>query len=277
MRAKGICICVICMLAIPVYADIVTVSPLDLAGCEDIDDQFMGSQSCSDLAPNAYIGYNDWWNLGMIFSYEGTKVCFDISSLAGCTVSAVYFTYDGVGDPTGLGLAFSGPAIVRSYAPFNCDPFCGNFLNPCSLCPGGNLYLSGIVQDGLNQTLLLADQSTDQAALDLQTAIDLGDDCFCVCIEWALAANYEVRLDNILLDVDAVCGPTSTPTEVPTSTPTQTPIPSNTPLVTMTPTHTPGGPTPTPPAIPATSPLGMGIMVLFVSVWLAMGFVRRRK
>ncbi|MCD4655111.1 FG-GAP repeat protein [bacterium] len=77
--------------------------------------------------------------------------------------------------------------------------------------------------------------------------------------------------------------PTNTPTETPTNTPTLTPTPTETPtgIPTATPTETPilGSPTPSPTAkpIPTSDPVGLGILLLFLSGLLGIGSIKKRR
>jgi Right handed beta helix region len=60
--------------------------------------------------------------------------------------------------------------------------------------------------------------------------------------------------------------------DAPWSLPTPTPLPTSTPP----PTATSGGPTPTPAAIPATDPIGLGVLLVILGCLLGIGFVRRQ-
>ncbi|MBN1296079.1 hypothetical protein JXA80_04815 [bacterium] len=237
----------------PAGAVIQTIGISGMAGCEDGMDSV-----CYNHAPMAYIGFFDWFGMGMFFSYEGAKVCFDISSLSGCIASEMYLTYDGIGNPGGYAWAQgSGPVIVKSLDAGSCQPVCGTSFDPCSTCPDGVAYGTGTVSGGTGMSLPIATVVTDTAVIDLQAAIDNGDPCFCLCMTWDGSTSYEVAMSNLHLDIEVACSATPIPTETPV------PSPSPTPSATLTPDATT-----TPAPIPSTGAAGLGVM-LFVFGLLA--------
>ncbi|HPQ42578.1 MAG TPA: hypothetical protein PLV45_19555, partial [bacterium] len=198
---KAICLGLVWVLAVclPIGAAIHTIDVSGLAGCEDTMDS-----NCTNHAPVAYIGYFDWFEMGMWFSYEGTKVCFDITPLHGCTVSEIYFTYDGIGNPGGYTWAQdNGPVIIKSYDPGTCQPVCGTYFNPCSNCPDGSVYVTDTVAGGTGNVIPIADDVMDPAVMDLQAAIDAMESCFCLCMTWDGIISYEVAMSGLHLDIEA--------------------------------------------------------------------------
>lgn len=236
-----------------VAAETLLLSNPQSVGCED----YYGSVCYANVDYEGLVGWVDIY--GLIVA-EGTKVCFTLDPiLDNTTITGISFLYEGTGDPGGGGYGVSGPVAVRSYAADECVPLCGQAGVSCSACVGTTVYGSGTVQGSARSLVLWG------AVADFQAAVDSLDDCFCLCLQPGAAADYEVALASLGLQISY---------ELPTATPTQTPTVTSTPTATLTPTVTPtdtpiftATPTAT-PLVPSTSRSGGVVMILVIMMTL---------
>lgn len=201
MRTVFYCaLLILCFMVGPANAAWQTLTLPDYVSCEQDE---TGTGNCTD----------GWWDHGYVgfisdligpLESEGTKVCFDISGLAGHAAYEIRFIYDGT--YTFAVGADSGPMNVHAYEPGTaCSPLC---TDSCSMCSGG-LYLATTVEDGSAKSINL-----NTAVYDLQEAITMGENCFCLCFapEDPNYYSYEIDMSNMKLAVDSTSGgPTATP------------------------------------------------------------------
>jgi hypothetical protein len=192
----GIIVCAVVAGTCLVSAETVILTPNTnwYIGCEEYPDYGV----CNDLVN--YQGYQGL--IGYVFSglaRESTKVCFNLSPAAQGNVESVTLLFDANEVDSWLNLPATGPMRVKYLSPpSNCLPFCGT---SCATC-AGTQYLSVTVNEGNNVSFPI-----NNAITDIQNAIDLDDDCFCLCLENDVAADYEIGLSNIHLELEITTGP----------------------------------------------------------------------
>ncbi len=242
--------------------------------CEDnalLEDCIMDPEL---MIQNGYQGLIGYYSFMTYEFSESTKICFDMGPAPDGTVLSASLVLDAILQ-TGMGMAESGPIEIKPFLPPSCDPVCGSYLESCSTCTGTS-WQTGTLNNGLNQSFNLID-----AVNAIQTALDAGDTCFCLCLQYGTGVNYEFGIDNLrlVLEFDSLATATPTPETTVTPTPTDTPVPTQTPIPTETPvpTDTPTtGPTATPtaiPPIPTTGPTGILILLILVTI----GFCARTR